>query len=155
MNKAAIIMITAVAVVYAAGCGSNTTVINTRDGAPKVVDDNPQLVAKNGPISDIPIPVGFKLDMKRSRDMTAGNARWVDHVYKGRGDRYAVRAFFRRQMPVTGWTLVTMSTVQNDIILVFEKSTERCTIRITKGSLFHPVYIYVQSVTAGRVESRK
>ncbi len=155
MNKAAILILT-VGILCVAGCENKTTVVNPRNGAPQVVENSPQLVAKSRPpISDIPVPVGFKLDMEHSRDMTAGSARWIDHTYKGKADRYAVREFYRRQMPVTNWSLVNMRTVNSEIILEFEKQTERCTITITKGSWLHPVYVHVHSVTAGRVVSKK
>jgi hypothetical protein len=107
----------------------------------------------NPPIPDLPIPLGFDLDESHSRSFSAAGARYIDHVYKGREDRFAVARFYKRQMPVNRWTLVTDMYIQGDIMLDFEKESERCRVIVTKGSLWHPTYIKVQLWTSGRIEA--
>ena len=106
----------------------------------------------NPPVADVPIPIDFEEDMARNRLLHTGMGRFVDHLYKGRAERYAVVRFFKREMPVSRWTEVTYMQTRGEHALEFEKGTERCRIRIYKGSWFHPTYIEVRVWTVGRIE---
>ncbi len=111
-----------------------------------------ELVATSGAIiSDLPIPVGFRLDEGRSRNFAAAGARYVDHFYKGSGEKFAVGRFYKRHMPNARWVLVTDMFVQGEIVLDFEKETERCRIVIIDGNLFNKSYIKVQLWTTGKI----
>jgi hypothetical protein len=136
-----------------AGCnGSNT--VESSGGAMREVSPPLELVAQaRPPILDLPVPIGFELDEGRSRNFAAAGARYVDHLYKGGGDRFAVGRFYKRHMPISRWALVTDMFVQGDIVLDFEKETERCRIVASKGSLFHSTYIKVQLWTTGRIQA--
>jgi hypothetical protein len=124
------------------GCEKPQTV-DSAGGGYREVSAPTGLVAKARPsIADVPEPIGFKLDERRSRYFAAAGARYVDHLYKGRGDKYAVGRFYKRQMPISRWTLVTDRFVQGGIVLDFEKETERCVVQIIK----------VQLWTSGRIE---
>ena len=113
-----------------------------------------ELVATSGAIiSDLPIPVGFSLDEGRSRNFAAAGARYVDHFYKGRGEKFAVGRFYKRHMPNARWVLVTDMFVQGEIVLDFEKETERCRIVVVDGNLFNKSYIKVQLWTTGKIVS--
>ncbi len=103
------------------------------------------------PIGDVPVPVGFKLDMKRSRNDDTGVARFVDHLYKGRTDRWKVLEFYREQMPVSRWTCVHDGLAQGRHTLEFEKGSERCVVTVRNGSLLHPTYVEVRVSTVGRI----
>ena len=85
-----------------------------------------------------------------SGNFSAAGARYVDHVYKGRADKFAVGRFFKRQMPINRWALVTDMFVQGDIMLDFEKDTERCRVTITDGS-FGATAVKVAMWTSGRI----
>ncbi len=107
---------------------------------------------RHPPVPDVPIPVGFKEDMARNRLLHTGVGRFVDHLYKGRADRYAVVRFFKREMPVSRWTEVTYMQTRGEHTLEFEKGTERCRVVVRKGSWFHRTYVDVRVWTVGRIE---
>jgi len=134
------------------GCNNKPEKVNTTSGAFQEVASPIELIARAYPwIPDVPVPIGFELDESRSRDFMAAGARYVDHLYKGRADKWAVARFYKRQMPIHRWTFVTDIFAQGDIRLDFEKETERCQIIISKGSWWHPTYIKVQLWTTGRI----
>jgi hypothetical protein len=82
---------------------------------------------------DIPIPAGFRLAERACEDQSTGTRRlYLRHTYEGRAaDRYAVRTFYRDQMPRAQWTLVSDGNVKGSYTMRFEKSTEACTVLIT------------------------
>lgn len=139
-------------VLFQAGCNNKPAKVNTTSGAFQEVSSPIELIARAYPwIPDVPVPIGFDLDESRSRDFMAAGARYVDHLYKGRADKWAVARFYKRQMPIHRWTFVTDIFAQGDIRLDFEKETERCQVVISKGSWWHPTYIKVQLWTTGRI----
>ena len=103
------------------------------------------------PIPDIPVPIGFDLDQGRSRNLAAAGIRWVDHLYKGRADKFAVARFYRKEMPQSRWTLVTEMFTRGNLTLDFERQSDRCHVTLSDGNLIHPTYIHVELWTAGRV----
>src|SRR3990172_3595374 len=65
----------------------------------------PGLVAQAyPPIPDLPVPLGFHMDEQRSRNTAAGGIRVVQHLYKGRADKFELQRFYRQQMRIAGWT---------------------------------------------------
>ena len=148
-------LLLAAAPILAAGCkNSNTTTIDTSSGAPRQTVQESELVAQSRPpIPDLPLPIGFDLDQGRSRNFAAAGLRWVDHLYKGGGDKFAVARFYRRQMPINRWVLVTEMFTQGSMTLDFEKQTERCHIVVSDGNLMTPTIIKVQLWTSGRVQT--
>jgi len=137
----------------ALGC-NNAMTVDASSGAPRQVQPVAELVAQGRPpIPDLPLPIGFKLDEGKSRDYALSGARFVDHTYKGSANKLAVKRFYERQMPINRWVLTTAMFVRGDVILDFEKQTERCRIIVTDGSLFNPTRIKVQLWTSGRIET--
>jgi len=134
-----------------AGCGSSGTagILPAESG---VVGPVPELVAmRRPPIDDLPVPIGFYLDEDKSRNFTAAGARYIDHSLKGRADKFAVGRFYKQQMPISRWTLVTDMFVQGDIMLDFEKDTERCRITVSDGGLFGSTRVEMAVWTSGRI----
>jgi hypothetical protein len=82
---------------------------------------------------DIPIPNGFRLVERACEDQSTGTRRlYLRHTYEGRAaDRYAVRTFYRDQMPRAQWTLVSDGNVKGSYTMRFEKGTEACTVLIS------------------------
>jgi hypothetical protein len=81
--------------------------------------------------ADIPIPTGFKLVDEASEDRSTGMSRlYLRHLYRGQADKYAVRGFYREQMPLARWVKVSDGNVAGRISLRFEKGNESCTIDI-------------------------
>ena len=138
-----------------AGC-SRPQPVQTGNAPPPESQVAPDLVAKaRPPIPDVPVPAGFALDESASRDFAAAGARYVDHVYHGGDGRFAVARFYKRQMPAARWVLVTSLFVQGDLMLDFEKQTERCRVVIKKGGLLHATQVNVQLWTSGQIQTAR
>lgn len=93
-----------------------------------------RLVAHPRPVEpDIPLPVGFRLVDRASEDhRSAGFQRlYLRHEYEGKADKHAIRSFYREQMPLARWRLLSDANVKGDFSMRFEKGTESCTIQIT------------------------
>lgn len=132
-----------------AGCNSDKKVESSGDSSAQAPVE---LVAMaRPPIPDLPVPIGFNLDQGRSRNLAAAGIRWVDHLYKGKADKFSVARFYRKQMPLSRWTLVTEMFTKGDLKLAFERQSDRCQITVSDGSLFHPTYVRLELWTAGRV----
>lgn len=91
-----------------------------------------RLIASAKPYEpDIPIPNGFKLVDPASEDRSTGVSRlYLRHLYTGQADKYAVRSFYREQMPLARWTMVSAGNVRGVCTLRFEKGNESCDIEI-------------------------
>jgi len=103
------------------------------------------------PIADLPVPVGFELVENRSRNLAAAGARFVDHVYSGRADKFAVWRFYKRLMPINRWALVTDKFVQGEIQMDFEKESERCQVTVTDGGFLQPTVVKMAVMPSGRI----
>jgi hypothetical protein len=114
------------------------------------------LVASARPaIPDLPVPIGFKLDESESLDYALAGARFVNHKYKGKPDKFTVKRFYERQMPINRWTLTTAMFAGGEIMMDFEKETERCRVSIDSGSflgLFDTTHVYVRLWTSGPIQ---
>jgi len=125
---------------------------SANSGDAQKIGPEPELVAmRRPPIEDLPVPIGFYLDEGKSRNFSAAGARYIDHAYKGSADKFAVGRFYKRQMPISRWTMVTDMFVQGDIVLDFEKDTERCRISISDGGLFDKTRVKMAVWTSGRI----
>ena len=139
----------AVIVILACGCGRNTRTIDTAGGAPREVSWSPGLVAMSSPyVPDIPVPLDFKQIEKKSINFGTGTARYVHHVYKGKANKWEVRRFYEKQMPINRWSLVTYMSAEGEIRLDYEKQNERCRITIGDGSWFHRTRILARVWTS-------
>ena len=89
-------------------------------------------VAQSAPyLVDVPVPQGYRLADRRSRDVLTGPNRVVHHTYDGQGSPLELRSFYREQMPQGGWR---PGLVQNDngtYTLRFVKEDEACTVRVS------------------------
>jgi hypothetical protein len=134
-----------------AGCGGSSESVGASTDGPSAVGPIPELVAmRRPPIEDLPVPIGYYLE-DGSRDFAAAGARYIDHVFKGRADKFAVGRFYKRQMPISRWTLVTSMFVEGDIILDFEKDTERCRVTVSDIGLFGSTRLKMAVWTSGRI----
>jgi len=107
------------------------------------IDANLPLPQSQPPISDIPVPINFKLDEANSRNYAVPGARFVDHIYTGRGDKFVLKRFFERYMVMNRWVLATFSFGQGRIVLDFEKDYEHCRITIWEGGFLRPTSVSV------------
>ena len=139
------------ALLVVVGCNNKSNMVAAGDTSREASVLARLLPQARPPIPDLPVPLGFSLVQKKSRSFAAAGARYIDHVYAGGGEKFAVQRFYKQYMPISRWTLVTDMFVQGDIQLDFEKQTERCRITITDGSLFNPVSVEVALWTSGRI----
>lgn len=81
-------------------------------------------------LDGVPVPANFSLVDKMSEDHESGAQRTARHEYRGFANPEAVRAFYREQMPLMGWSRVSDRNVKGTISIRFEKRNEACTIQI-------------------------
>ena len=114
-------------------------------------DPEADLVAQpRSPVPDVPVPSDFELVEKMSRSRSRGSWRTVDYLYRGGGEKFAVKRFFERQMSINGWTLVDQRFVQGRATLNYVKSDEICCITIYSGSAgWNGTYIHVDVSPGG------
>ncbi|MCE5325008.1 MAG: hypothetical protein LLG01_01190 [Planctomycetaceae bacterium] len=153
----------AAGILFLAGCGSSTNTTTTMsptddDGR---LDDAvlvPDLIPlATSPIPDVPVPMGFKIKEKQTLEFGAGSARYLEHVYKGRADKWELNRFFRQQMQANRWQFVNYLVTDGEFTLEFEKDTERCRVMIADGSWYnviHPTSITVRLWSTGPIEIR-
>ena len=91
-----------------------------------------RLIASAKPYEpDIPMPAGFRLVDSASEDRSTGVSRlYLRHLYTGQADKYAVRNFYREQMPLARWTMVSAGNIRGVCTLRFEKGNESCDVDI-------------------------
>lgn len=105
-------------------------------GAPRSVGRPGLVPMARPPIPDLPVPIGFKLVESISRSYESAGARLIDHTYEGRESKYDVDRFYRKQMPLKGWTMRSTQMVRGEHLLRFVKDTELCEVRITSRDAF-------------------
>lgn len=95
-------------------------------------DQAVRLVPKSRPYErDIPLPTRFMMVERAMEDHSTGQSRiYLRHVYSGRADKFAVRRFYREQMPLLRWAKVSDSALKGDFEMRFAKGNEVCVIRI-------------------------
>ncbi len=150
--KAKLMIVSLVAVLAASGCDQQVGHMAASDEAKLGIA--PELVpAARTSVPDFPVPVGFSLDESLSRSFAAGGARSVFHVYRGRANKFDVARFYRKQMAVNRWVLVTDRFLLGEVKMDFEKETERCLVVITDEKFRSSVAIQVELFTSGRIKS--
>jgi hypothetical protein len=159
-RRAWLAMVVAALWMAPAGCTSGTLGGNGGSapppGGPPAAADAagpmPELVSMSRPpIADLPVPIGFDLSETRSRNLAAAGARFVDHVYTGRSDKFAVWRFYKRLMAINRWVLVTDKFIQGEIQMDFEKEAERCQVTILNGGFLQPTVVKIVVMPSGRV----
>ena len=134
------------------GCDRGSRTIDTSGGAPREVGSYPDLIAISKPyVPDVPVPLDFKQVEKQSIDFGAGSARYVHHVYKGKADKWDVRRFYEKQMPINRWSLVTYMNSGGEISLDYEKGNERCRVIVTDGDWLYRSRVIVRLWTSGPI----
>ncbi len=81
---------------------------------------------------DIPVPAHFVMVEESSEDRSTGTRRlYLRHEYEGDGDKYAVRGFYREQMPLARWSKAGDGNIKGEFNMRFEKGDESCTVLIS------------------------
>ncbi len=100
---------------------------------PRAAEPTRLMARQRAPISDLPVPMGFRILEDESEDAYTGRRRlYVRHVYEGSGEPFAVRNFYRDRMPQYQWQLVNSVHVAGTHSMVFEKGQELCTVTVSR-----------------------
>jgi hypothetical protein len=83
-------------------------------------------------IRDIPVPMSFELVDTMSRSYKRGGFRMIEHSYFGDAEPITVYAFYRDEMPRSGWRLLSDQNVQGAYHLSFHKGQETAVIVVTR-----------------------
>ena len=90
-------------------------------------------------LEEVPVPEGFRLVEGHSMDHESAGQRMARHEYKGSADPFAVRNFYRQQMPQMGWGRVSDQSFKGVITMRFEKTREVCTVQIRSAAFGHSI----------------
>ncbi len=92
-----------------------------------------RLIANSRPYErDIPLPAGFAIVEPLMEDYSTGQSRtYLRHTYSGRADKFAVRNFYREQMPLLHWSKTSDGAIKGEFTMRFAKGNEVCEIDIT------------------------
>ena len=93
--------------------------------------------AAGSPISDVPVPAGFLIDMSKSNShvVPASQFRSVYHEYKGDDYLLQVVRFYRDQLPTKGWTMIDQNQLKDRVTLRFTKGKEDCSVTVWEGTM--------------------
>ncbi|UCD30088.1 MAG: hypothetical protein JSV03_06340 [Planctomycetota bacterium] len=94
-------------------------------------------------LDDVAVPQGFKLVDKMTEDYESGGQRMARHEYRGFADTHRVRQFYKEQMPLLGWNLVSDQNVKGVITQRFENKYETCSVQIKPSGMFNRTTIRV------------
>ncbi len=101
---------------------------------PQAAEPMRLMARQRPPISDLPVPMGFRILEDESEDAYTGRRRlYVRHVYAGSGESFAVRNFYRDRMPQYKWQLVNSVYAAGTHTMVFQKGQESCTVAISRS----------------------
>ena len=130
-----LLMTVLVAALVTTGCQNTVGVrrIDTGGSAREQLVPTELVSQARTPISDIPVPLRFELDLEKSRSCATGGTRVVDHRYSGGEDKWAVGRFYKRQMGNHGWTAMSDQMILGRISLRYVKGNERCVVEINDG----------------------
>ena len=103
-------------------------------GAP--ADQAPLAAHKITAVSDLPVPAKMKIKKGESYSYEGAGSRTIDYTYTGRVDIRRVHRFYREQMPLNRWQLLTDNDIRGVYWLTFQKNRELCTVIIRKSLLF-------------------
>lgn len=87
-------------------------------------------------VSDLPVPADMKIKKSASQSYEGAGTRMVDYTYHGVTDINRVHRFYRDQMPLNRWQMLTDNYIRGVYTLTFQKNREICTVIIRKSLLF-------------------
>jgi hypothetical protein len=89
------------------------------------------LPASNNPyVSDLPVPVKFKLVERESEDQVKPGHRLIRHLYEGENSMLTVSNFYQHYMPQANWEPTERRLNKGSYLLKYRKGMETCEIRI-------------------------
>ena len=121
----------------AAGCAP-TTSTEPLDSqvAGESAEKSPLAKHKIRAIADLPVPAKMKIKQNVSDSFEGAGTRDVDYTYSGRVDIRRVHRFYREQMPLNRWQMLTDNYSRGEYWMTFQKNRELCTVIIRKSMTF-------------------
>ncbi|MEA3346456.1 MAG: hypothetical protein U9Q21_00010 [Candidatus Auribacterota bacterium] len=90
------------------------------------------LLSESLKFDDVPVPAGFRLNVKDSFAFQNNTMRVGVLTYRGKADPQEIINFYKEQMPLYNWRLLNLiehETVQ----ILFDKADETCVIILVPG----------------------
>ncbi len=112
--------LTAAIAVLAYGCGSSQ------------LRTVPLTASRTPFVRDIPVPMSFELVDDLSQSYRTQAERVLRHAYFGQAEPITVYAFYREQMPHSGWRALSESSAEGVYHLVYAKGSEMATVQISR-----------------------
>ena len=93
-------------------------------------------------IPDVPVPDGFKMDLKFSDwRNSSGGLRTGYALYTGRASLPALVEFYKDNMPISGWAMIDESGTSGSYILRYEKGSEKVDVKVTPGGIYTDIMV--------------
>jgi hypothetical protein len=121
----------------AAGCNNSGS--DRGNWFSKQDNDTPKTLSPRSAafLAGVPVPRGFDKDERASDSVEGAGVRFARQQYVGYADAYAIREFYKEQMPLSGWQEVTTSDNKGTTVIRFESSNEECTVTIEPTGFFN------------------
>ena len=163
ISRSVIFIVAMAAGIALAGCsdfrasgGSSDAPAKAADGSaarPPAPSRTTLIPQSRPPVADLPVPIGFAIVESMSRSFESSGARYVDHTYQGRADKFDVERFARENLVHKGWRLRSSQMVRGDFELKLEKASELLDVTIRgeeRPILGHSTTLRYNLQTAGR-----
>lgn len=83
-------------------------------------------------VRDIPVPMSFERVDDLSESYRTQAQRVIRHAYFGQAEPITVYAFYREEMPHSGWRLLSDSNSGGMYNLMYNKGSELATVQISR-----------------------
>jgi hypothetical protein len=83
-------------------------------------------------VRDVPVPMSFELVDQKANSVPHAGFRMIEHSYFGYAEPTIVYAFYREEMPKSGWHLLSDQNVQGTYRLAFRKGKETAVVIVTR-----------------------
>ena len=137
LQKFVLAFLASILIIGSGGCtptASNDPLDAQVAGAPP--EQAPLPTEKITAVDDLPVPANMTIKKSLSRSYEGAGTRMIDYTYSGRVDIRRVHRFYRDQMPLYRWQLLTDNYIRGVYTLIFRKDSELCTVIISKDNIF-------------------
>jgi hypothetical protein len=94
-------------------------------------------------LSGVAVPSGFQMSERLTDAYESGSVRFARQEYAGYADPYAIRDFYKEQMPLSGWREISSHDIKGRLFLRFENNHEECNVTIEPSVWFNRATIQV------------
>jgi hypothetical protein len=131
----------AVVLLMATACGSGGLHIGQSN---KQGDKSKPLLPRSAAyLAGVPVPKGFHITERLTDSYEGAGMRFARQEYVGYADPFAIREFYKEQMPLSGWQYITSQDIKGKTSIRFESSEEECTVTIQPTGFWNRTRIQV------------